>query len=65
MEYMSRKQVAAELNISIRSVARLLSSGALPKTKVGNVSRISRAALEKYLASQTTAGNDNNSGKEA
>lgn len=54
MEYLTVKQVAAALNISVVSVYRLHYDGVLKFTKVGKgATRISKAELERYLAIQT------------
>ena len=53
MEYLTLKEVAAALGISIMSVYRLHYKGAIPFTKIGKATRIQRAALEQYLTAQT------------
>lgn len=53
MEYLTLKEVAAALGISIMGVYRLHYKGAIPFTKIGKATRIQRAALEQYLTAQT------------
>ena len=53
MEYLTIKEVAAALNISVMGVYRLHYRGAIPFTKIGKATRIQRAALEQYLTAQT------------
>lgn len=53
MEYMTLKEVAAALGISVMGVYRLHYKGAIPFTKIGKATRIQRAALEQYLTAQT------------
>lgn len=51
------KEAASRLSVSVRTVYRLMDSGALPSIKVGPKSRrISEAALESFIlkASQET-----------
>jgi excisionase family DNA binding protein len=42
--------VAAELQISLRKVEELVASGELPSFKVGAFRRVSRAALDDFMA---------------
>lgn len=53
MEYLTLKEVAAKLGISVMGVYRLHRKGAIPFTKIGKLTRIQRAALEQYLTAQT------------
>lgn len=53
MEYLTVKEVAAALGISVMSVYRLHYNGDLPFTKIGRLTRVSRATLEQYLTSKT------------
>lgn len=54
MEYLTVKQAAEIMNISVMSVYRLHYDGVLKFTKVGRgATRVSRAALEQYLMAQT------------
>lgn len=53
MEYLTVKQAAEIMNISVMGVYRLHYKGAIPFTKIGNATRIQRAAMEQYLDKQT------------
>ena len=44
--------VAARLNISTKSVRRMIASGAIPHHRIGKLIRISAADLSEYLAKQ-------------
>lgn len=47
------EQAAAELQVNPETVRRQLSMGRLPGRKVGSTWRLSRRALESYLANPT------------
>lgn len=53
MEYMTVKEAAAALGVCVMSIYRLHNKGVIPFTKIGNATRISRPALEQFLAAQT------------
>jgi excisionase family DNA binding protein len=48
-EFMTAKDVAAQLRVSERTVRRLIATGALRVRRVGRAVRISPADLEAYL----------------
>ena len=47
------REVAAYLNVSTRTVERLIRNGALPATKLGRLVRISAAAVLMYINSNS------------
>ena len=52
---MSKKDVAALLQVSERTVSRLLAGGRLASVRVGGQVRVRREDVETYLATQQTA----------
>ena len=50
--YLSAAQVAHHLGISLRTVRRWISSGALPSTRIGGTRRVAIADLEGALSGQ-------------
>jgi excisionase family DNA binding protein len=46
-------EVAAQLRVSERFVWRLLAERWLPRTKIGNVTRIQQAAIDRYIKQRT------------
>lgn len=48
-------EAAAELRVSRRTLYRLIESGELPRVKIGSTTRITRAALEHYVAGDAKA----------
>jgi len=51
-EYLSAAEVARQLGISLRTVRRWISSGALPSTRIGGTRRVAIADLEDALSGQ-------------
>jgi excisionase family DNA binding protein len=52
-EFLTTKDVAGMMKVSERTVKTWLKSGDLPAFKIGNVVRIERKALEKFLEENT------------
>lgn len=52
------KECAQYLNVSEKTVLKLLRSGALPSAKVGRQWRVSRQALESFLSGQGVHGDE-------
>ena len=52
------KECAQYLNVSEKTVLKLLRSGALPSAKVGRQWRVSRQALEAFLSGQVAVHGD-------
>jgi len=50
--YLSAAEVARQLGISLRTVRRWISSGALPSTRIGGTRRVAIADLEDALSGQ-------------
>jgi len=51
-EFMSVREVAEYLRISLRTAYQLVYDGAVPAVKVGGQYRIRRTALDQHLAEQ-------------
>ena len=43
------KEVAARLNVSVRTVNRYISDGTLPSIKIGGLRRVLEADLEEFI----------------
>lgn len=50
MPLLSAKEVAQRLNLSLRTVRRLIASGALATIRIGSSVRISEADLQAFVA---------------
>ena len=46
-------QVSGQLNVSVRTVRRLIDAGQIPIVRIGNSVRISAAQLQGYILSHT------------
>ena len=46
-------QVSSQLNVSLRTVRRLIEAGEIPIVRIGNSVRISAAQLQGYILSHT------------
>lgn len=53
LEYMTLKDVAAALHITVKTLYMMRKRGELKFTKIGAHNRINRAELERFLASHT------------
>jgi excisionase family DNA binding protein len=53
MEILTKKQVAKQLNISTRTIDRLILSGQLKAYKIGRSVRIAQAQLDEFLKVST------------
>lgn len=49
MSYLTPKEVAAELKVSVRSIHRLIERGELPAFRVGGLIRISQRAFNAWV----------------
>jgi excisionase family DNA binding protein len=47
--FITVRTVAAELNISVHTVRRMIKEGVLPGVRLGGILRVPRALLEEYL----------------
>jgi len=50
---LTAERVADHLQLSIRSVRRLIAAGELPSVKIGRLIRVMPAALDAFLAKRT------------
>jgi excisionase family DNA binding protein len=55
LELLSIKQVAETLNCSKRHVWRLLAHGDLPAIRIGGLTRVSRADLNRFIAASMSS----------
>lgn len=51
--YVTVRELATELRVSRMTIYRLLESGALASVRVGHSYRVTRAAVDAYLADAT------------
>ena len=51
--YHSITEVATHLNLSIKTIRRHIASGELESTKIGNVYRIPKSAVENFINGKT------------
>ncbi len=55
MSYLTPKEVAAELKVSVRSIHRLVERGELPAFRVGGLIRISQRAFNAWVVDREAA----------
>lgn len=60
-DFYSIDEIASKLNISIKSVRRMVASGELKSVKIRNLYRISKEALNDYLQNHTVIPNSKSS----
>lgn len=56
MDYLTPKEVAELLKLSLSMVYKLLREGDLPHVRIGRSRRIRREDLEKYIQTHRTGG---------
>ena len=54
MELMTKKDAAAVLTVSVRSLERMIAAGDLPVYRIGSAVRLSRSDLDAYIMSRRT-----------
>jgi excisionase family DNA binding protein len=54
-QLLTRAEVAAELGVSLRTLARLIAAGELPVIRIGAAVRIDPVDRDAYLADHRTA----------